>query len=72
MLYQAGKNRIDKAKYYMGFTTQAEVNAFIVNFLKPTTKLKLDGYVYRVGIDETLVCEIRGPNMPLAWLMRGG
>lgn len=72
MLYQAGKNRIDKAKYYMGFTTQAEVNAFIVNFLRPTTKLKLDGYVYRVGIDETLVCEIRGPNMPLAWLMRGG
>lgn len=72
MLYQAGKNRIDKAKYYMGFTTQTEVNAFIVNFLRPTTKLKLDGYVYRVGIDETLVCEIRGPNMPLAWLMRGG
>lgn len=72
ILYQAGKNKVDKVKYYMGFTTQAEVNAFIVNFLKPTTKLKLDGYVYRVGVDETLVCEIRGPNMPLAWLLRGG
>lgn len=72
VLYQAGKNQIDKAKYYMGFTTQEEVNAFIVNFLRPTTKTKLDGYVYRVGTDDTLVCEVRGPNMPLAWLMHGG
>lgn len=72
MLYQAGKNKISAAKYYMGFTTQAEVNAFIVNFLKPTTKTKLDGYVYRVGTDDTLVCEVRGPNMPIAWLMHGG
>jgi hypothetical protein len=72
ILYQAGKNQIDKAKYYMGFTTKAEVDAFIVNFLKPTTKTKLDGYVYRVGTDDTLVCEVRGPNMPIAWLMHGG
>lgn len=72
ILYQAGKNKIDKAPYYMGFATQAEVNAFIVNFLKPTTKTKLDGYVYRVGTDDTLVCEVRGPNMPIAWLMHGG
>lgn len=72
MLYQAGKNKISAAKYYMGFTTKAEVDAFIVNFLKPTTKTKLDGWVYRVGVDETLVCEVRGPNMPIAWLMHGG
>lgn len=72
ILYQAGKNQIDKAKYYMGFTTKEEVNAFIVNFLKPTTKTKLDGFVYRVGTDDTLVCEVRGPNMPIAWMMHGG
>jgi hypothetical protein len=72
MLYQAGKNKISAAKYYMGFTTKAEVDAFIVNFLKPTTKTKLDGWVYRVGVDDTLVCEVRGPNMPIAWLMHGG
>lgn len=72
ILYQAGKNRIDKAKFYMGFTTQAEVNAFIANFMRPTTKVALDGYVYRVAVDEALVCEVRGPNMPVAWLLHGG
>lgn len=69
---QPGKNRISSAKYYMGFSTKAEVEEFTKNFFMPKLQNKLDGYIYRVGTTDTLVCEVRGANMPIAWLMHGG
>ena len=71
-LYKDGINRISSAKYYMGFSTKAEVEEFTKNFFMPKLQNKLDGYVYRVGTTDTLVCEVRGANMPIAWLMHGG
>ncbi len=72
VLRQPGKNRISSAKYYMGFSTKAEVEEFTKNFFMPKLQNKLDGYIYRVGTTDTLVCEVRGANMPIAWLMHGG